>query len=443
MIATCRRLNGSYAFVIAFEDGCICGARYDQPLILGLGKKGYFMSSDVLGFLEYTDEAIFLDNNDIAILESDDLRIFDIDGNRVERTVTKVAWELAAIDKGKYAFHTFKEIHEQPSVIRRAGSKDANKIEEVCKILRDCKSLFLTASGTSYHCALVAKDLLLNFSKIHAETVVSSEFQYSLDGIGTSSVLIALSQSGETADVLQAVKTAKLLGCRIVSIGNNSSSSLARMSDFFLDIDCGPEVGVAATKSFTAQLFLIYEIVNKLCNNSLWFDGDKASLVETMGEILTAKIEIERIAEGLKDAQDIYVIGRSVHYPIALEAALKIKELSYIHAEGIVAGELKHGPLALIGNKTCIIIINPEDKTFGDNIISARETKSRGATVIGISNRPMDEYDIFIRIPSIKNVSLYPIIEILPLQILAYYLALIKKADPDYPRNLAKSVTVK
>ena len=200
---------------------------------------------------------------------------------------------------------------------------------------------------------------------------------------------------------------------------------------------------MAATKSFTAQLFLIYEIVNKLCNNSLWFDGDKASLVETMGEILTAKIEIERIAEGLKDAQDIYVIGRSVHYPIALEAALKIKELSYIHAEGIVAGELKHGPLALIGNKTCVIIINPEDKTFGDNIISARETKSRGATVIGISNRPMDEYDIFIRIPSIKNVSLYPIIEILPLQILAYYLALIKKADPDYPRNLAKSVTVK
>src|SRR5918994_1254344 len=173
MIATCRRLNGSYAFVIAFEDGCICGARYDQPLRLVLGKKGYFMSSDVLGFLEYTDEAIFLDNNDIAILESDDLRIFDIDGNRVERTVTKVAWELAAIDKGKYAFHTFKEIHEQPSVIRRAGSKDANRIEEVCKILRDCKSLFLTASGTSYHCALVAKDLLLNFSKIHAETVVS------------------------------------------------------------------------------------------------------------------------------------------------------------------------------------------------------------------------------------------------------------------------------
>jgi glutamine---fructose-6-phosphate transaminase (isomerizing) len=184
--------------------------------------------------------------------------------------------------------------------------------------------------------------LLLNFAKIHAETVVSSEFQYSLDGIGTSSVLIALSQSGETADVLQAVKTAKRLGCTIVSIGNNSSSSLA---------NCGPEVGVAATKSFTAQLFLIYEIVDRLCNNRLWFDGDRASLVETMGEILTAKIEIERIAEGLKDAQDIYVIGRSIHYPIALEAALKIKELSYVHAEDIVVGELKHGPLALISNK--------------------------------------------------------------------------------------------
>jgi glucosamine--fructose-6-phosphate aminotransferase (isomerizing) len=445
MIETCRRLRGTYAFVTVLEDGSMCGARQDQPLIIGICKKGYFMSSDVLGFLEYTDNAIFLDNNDIAVINSNsnDLWIFDIDGNRVDRTATKLAWELAAIDKGKYAYHTLKEIHEQPSVVVRRGSNDPNKIRQVCETLGCSKSIFLTASGTSYHCALVAKVLLLNHAKIHAETIVSSEFQYVTNSINNPSVILALSQSGETADVLRAVNAAKQNDCKILSIVNNPRSSLARISDLFLDIDCGPEVGVAATKSFTSQLYLIYTIVDELCSNRLIFEGDKAALVNAMGQILAAENQIESIAHGLRNARDIYVIGRSIHYPIALEAALKIKELSYIHAEAVIAGELKHGPLALISRKTYVIIINPTDKTFDDNIISAREIKARGATVIGISNKPMDEYDIFIRIPDMKNDNLYPIIEILPLQILAYYLALIKKANPDYPRNLAKSVTVK
>jgi len=445
MIETCKRLRGTYAFVTALEDGSICGARQDQPLIIGICKKGYFMCSDVLGFLEYTDNAIFLDNNDIAIINtnSNDLRIFNIDGNQVDRTATKLAWELDAIDKGKYAFHTLKEIHEQPSVVGRTGPNNLDRIHQVCEILRSSKSIFLTASGTSYHCALVAKDLLLNQAKIHAEAIVSSEFQYAINSISNPSVVIAFSQSGETADVLRAVNAAKQNGCKVLSVVNNPRSSLARISDLFLDIDCGPEVGVAATKSFTSELYLIYTIVDELCSNHLYFEEDKEALVDAMGQILSAKDQIERIANGLRNARDIYVIGRSIHYPIALEAALKIKELSYIHAEGIIGGELKHGPLALISRKTYVIIINPTDKTFEDNMISAREIKARGATVIGISNRPMDEYDIYIKISDMKNGYLYPIIEILPLQLLAYYLALVKKANPDYPRNLAKSVTVK
>jgi glucosamine--fructose-6-phosphate aminotransferase (isomerizing) len=443
MIEVCRRLKGYYAFVAAFEDGTICGSRCNEPLVVGLADTGYFISSDILGFIGYTDKAIFLENRDIIVLDSKTLQIYDQDGNTVNRTLTQVAWELAAIDKGKYAHHTLKEIHEQPIIVEKVGVQNLDKIEEFCSILQNSKSVFLTGSGTSYHCALIAKHILSNFAKIHAETVVSSEFQYTLDGIDNASVLLALSQSGETADVLQAVNAAKDAGAKILSIVNIPTSSLAKISDSFLTIECGPEIGVAATKSFTAQLSLTYMIVDTLCNGYLGFKTNKQFLVGALHEALAAENEIHSIAEKLQDARDIYVLGRSIHYPIALEGALKIKELSYIHAEGIAAGELKHGPLALIDGNSYVIIINPNDTTSDNNIASAHEIKARGATIIGISSTPNEVYDIFIKIPFVKCNVLYPIIEVLPLQILAYYLSLVKNVDPDYPRNLAKSVTVK
>jgi len=442
VIDTCKRLEGAYAFVAVFEDGTICGSRYNEPLIIGSVDTGHFISSDILGFLEYTNKAIYLENRDTVILDSKTLQIFDMEGNPVNRPITQVAWELASVDKGKYAHHTLKEIHEQPVIVEKAGTQNLDRVKEFCNIVRNSRTVFLTGSGTSYHCALIAKHLLSNFAKIHAETLVSSEFQYTLDGIDSTSVLLAISQSGETADVLQAVKAAKHMGARILSIVNIPTSSLARISDWFLLIECGPEVGVAATKSFTAQLSLIYTIVDRLCNGCLSFEADKAFLGGALREILDTEIEIHRIAERLRDATDIYIIGRSIHYPIALEGALKLKELAYIHAEGMTAGELKHGPLALIESNSYVIIINPNDTTSNDNIATAHEIKARGATIIGISDRPNDVYDIFIKIPCAKSI-IYPIIEVLPFQILAYYLALAKNADPDYPRNLAKSVTVK
>ena len=442
VIDTCKRLEGAYAFVAVFEDGTICGSRYNEPLIIGSVDTGHFISSDILGFLEYTNKAIYLENRDTVILDSKTLQIFDMEGNPVNRPITQVAWELASVDKGKYAHHTLKEIHEQPVIVEKAGTQNLDRVKEFCNIVRNSRTVFLTGSGTSYHCALIAKHLLSNFAKIHAETMVSSEFQYTLDGIDNTSVLLAISQSGETADVLQAVKAAKHMGARILSIVNIPTSSLARISDWFLLIECGPEVGVAATKSFTAQLSLIYTIVDRLCNGCLGFEADKAFLGGALREILDTEIEIRRIAERLRDATDIYIIGRSIHYPIALEGALKLKELAYIHAEGMTAGELKHGPLALIESNSYVIIINPNDTTSNDNIATAHEIKARGATIIGISDRPNDVYDIFIKIPCAKSI-IYPIIEVLPFQILAYYLALAKNADPDYPRNLAKSVTVK
>ena len=442
VIDTCKRLEGAYAFVAVFEDGTICGSRYNEPLIIGSVDTGHFISSDILGFLEYTNKAIYLDNRDTVILDSKDLQIFDMNGDPVNRAITQVAWELASIDKGKYAHHTLKEIHEQPVIVEKTGTQNLDRIDEFCNILKNSRTVILTGSGTSYHCALIAKHLLSNFAKIHAETIVSSEFQYTLDGIDSSSVLLAISQSGETADVLQAVKAAKHMGARILSIVNIPTSSLARISDSFLPIECGPEIGVAATKSFTAQLSLIYTVVDRLCKGCLGFEAYKVFLGGALRKILDTEIEIHRIAERLRDATDIYIIGRSIHYPIALEGALKLKELAYIHAEGMTAGELKHGPLALIESNSYVIIINPNDTTSNDNIATAHEIKARGATIIGISDRPNDVYDIFIKIPSAKSI-IYPIIEVLPFQILAYYLALAKNADPDYPRNLAKSVTVK
>jgi glutamine---fructose-6-phosphate transaminase (isomerizing) len=443
MIETCKRLKGDYAFVAALEDGTICGSRCNEPLMIGSADTGYFISSDVLGFIGYTDKAIFLENRDIVVVDSKTLQIYDPDGNTVTRSLTQVAWELAAIDKGKYAHYTLKEIHEQPIIVEKVGVQNLDKIEEFCNVLRNSKTLFLTGSGTSYHCALIAKHILSNFAKIHAETVVSSEFQYTVGGIDNTSVLLALSQSGETADVLQAVNAAKHMGAKILSIVNVPTSSLARISDSFLTIECGPEIGVAATKSFTAQLSLTYMIVDTLCNGYLGFKTDKQFLVGALHEALAAENEIHSIAVKLRDARDIYVLGRSIHYPIALEGALKIKELSYIHAEGIAAGELKHGPLALIDGNSYVIIINPNDTTSDSNIASAHEIKARGATIIGISNTPNEVYDIFIKIPFVKCNVIYPIFEVLPLQILAYYLSLVRNVDPDYPRNLAKSVTVK
>ena len=323
VIETCRRLKGTYAFVAAFEDGTICGSRYDEPLIIGSVNNGYFISSDVLGFLEYTDKAIFLDNRDIVIVDSETCHIFDLDGNTVNREITKVAWELAAIDKGKYAHHTLKEIHEQPNIVQKAGTQNLEKIEEFCNIVMRSKALFLVGSGTSYHSALIAKHILSKFAKIRAEAIISSEFQYTFDDIDKTSAIIAISQSGETADVLQSVKAAKQMGARILSIVNNPTSSLARISDSSLSIDCGPEIGVAATKSFTAQLSLIYTIVDRLCNGCLDFEANKAFLVGALRQVLDTEIQIRSIAEGLRDARDIYIIGEI--YPLCYRARRRVK----------------------------------------------------------------------------------------------------------------------
>lgn len=378
----------------------------------------------------------------MVIIDKSGMNLFDFNGKKISKQITQVAWELGEIDKGNYAHHTIKEIYEQKKTLQKAYVQDERAVNMFCNIIKNAKSILITGSGTSYHASLIAKHLFLKFGKIRAEVIMSSEFQYVLDTIDNDTVVIAISQSGETADVLQSIKIAKEKKAKILSIVNVQTSSLARLSDCYLGINCGPEVGVAATKSFTGQLSVFYMIIDKICNNAIGFINNLENLPEIFDEIIESEEEIKKMAEMIKDAKDIYILGKSFHYPIALEGSLKIKELAYIHAEGIAAGELKHGPLALIENNTAVIVLNPEDETFNDTLRSTHEIKSRGAFIIGVSNKENDLFDKFIKLPTMEK-SLYPIIEIIPIQILSYYLALKRETNPDYPRNLAKSVTVR
>jgi glucosamine--fructose-6-phosphate aminotransferase (isomerizing) len=443
LIETCKRLKGTYAFVAVFQDGTIAGVRYEEPLIIGVANDGYFISSDVLGFLQYTDKAIFLDNCDIALIDSKKLEIFDFAGMPVARPITQVAWELGEVDKGKYAHYTLKEINDQRLTVANAARQDEEMMSKFCGILAGAQSVYITGSGTSYHAALIFKHMLARFAKIRAETVMSSEAHDGLAALDEGSVLIAFSQSGETADVLGSVKIARKQGAKVLGIVNVVTSSLARTSDAFLSTNCGPEIGVAATKSFTGQLALVYAVTARLSAGRL-VAGEGAEFVGAVENVIAAcQKPIEDMATQMKDVNDIYLLGRSIHYSIALEGALKLKELAYVHAEGVAAGELKHGPLALMEKNTLVILLSPRDATYSDSISNAHEIKARGATVIGISDARDDVYDHLIEIPRMEQEAFYPIVEVIPLQMLAYYLALAKNADPDYPRNLAKSVTVK
>jgi glucosamine--fructose-6-phosphate aminotransferase (isomerizing) len=298
----------------------------------------------------------------------------------------------------------------------------------------------MTGSGTSYNAALVAKYLMSKYAKVKIEPIIASELPTLLDSIEPNSILIAISQSGESADVLEAINIAKKSNAKILAIANHKNSTLVHESSLFLGMNCGPEVGVAATKSFTSQLAILYNITEKLCDGCLDLDFKEVS--NSISKILSNHSKIQDIAKELKEVSDIYILGRGIHYPIASEAALKMKELSYIHAEGIPGGELKHGPLALMDSNVYVIIINPNDSTYTDTLTSAREIKARGAKIIGISDKNSDVYDHWIEIPTIKE-SMFPLIEIIPIQLLSYYSAIEKDTDPDYPRNLAKSVTVK
>jgi glucosamine--fructose-6-phosphate aminotransferase (isomerizing) len=440
MIKTISRLKGHYAFVAMFDNGQLAAARFHEPLIVGVGLSNFFFSSDVLGFIEYTDDAIYIENGNFAIMSKNEFKILSFDGEPVKYQITKVSKEFADSYKGEYAHYTLKEIYEQNETILKAGERSEEAIIKAADFIKHAKNVYITGSGTSYNSALIAKYIFSKYAKIKVETIMSSELQFSPDIIEPNSILIAISQSGESADVLDAVNTAKNVKCKIISIVNLLTSSLVRESDIAIGMNCGPEIGVAATKSFTSQLAILFKIIEKLSNNTIKVDFEEMS--RAISKMLEDRNKIKNIANEMKEISDIYVLGRGIHYPIAIEAALKLKELTYIHAEGIPGGELKHGPLALMDSGVLVIIINPNDSTYLDTLTSANQIKSRGAKIIGISDVPSNTYDYWIELPKSSDLT-YIISEIIPIQLLSYYAALEKNTDPDYPRNLAKSVTVK
>ena len=440
IMKTVGELKGHYAFVAMFENGQLAAARFHEPLIVGIGKNSYFITSDVLGFIEQTDNAIYIENGNFVIIDKDKLQILDFNGEIVKQQITKVSKEFADAYKGDYAHFTLKEISEQPDTIFKAGENTKDAIKNAAEYIKNSKNIYITGSGTSYNAALIAKHVFSKYAKIKVDAIISSELQFSSDVIESNSTVIAISQSGESADVLEAVNIAKKINGKIISIVNSLTSSLARESNIVIGMNCGPEIGVAATKSFTSQMIVIYKIIEEISNGELKINYKEIS--ESISKILENHDQIRHIAREIKEISDIYVLGRGIHYPIAIESALKLKELTYIHAEGIPGGELKHGPLALMDSNVFVIIINPNDSTYSDTLTSAREIKARGAKIIGISDVKSNVYDYWIEIPKTSELA-YPISETIPIQLLSYYAALEKDADPDYPRNLAKSVTVK
>ena len=430
---TIQRLKGHYAFVALFNSGELVGVRNHEPLILGIGGDDLLLTSDVIGLPENFNSVVYIDNNQFVIVDKNKYRIFDYQGHAAQFAIKKIPKNYQNVTKGIYEYFTAKEIFEQPDTILVAGEEDNNYLQKIVDFIRDSDYVYVTGSGTSYHISVIAKYLFSRFAGKKVEHVMASEMKYSSRYIIPNSTLFAISQSGESADVLEAVSIGKKKNAKILSMVNSKNSALARDSIFSIGLNCGPEIGVAATKSFTSQMAILYKIVDKLCDECLAIDFKTVS--NAYSKMLSDTSKIQELAKSIKDIQNLFVIGRGIHYPISKEGALKIKEITYIHAEGIAGGELKHGPLALMDSSTYVIVINPDDDSYVDNISSVHEIKSREAKVIGISNKPDPIYDYWIQIPTIRE-DLYPLIEIVPLQLIAYYLALARDIDPDYLKIL-------
>jgi len=433
---TLEKLEGSYAILATHtNENSLVFARNGSPLVIGMGTDEYFVSSDIPSFLEHTKTVIHLEDGDYGII-NDKITVHN-EGEQVIRQPSTTEWDVEVAKKEPYPHFMIKEINEQPLTIRKALNQPKELIKQTSLLLRNASTVFLVGCGTSFNtCATAA----YQFSKAgkQAIPVLASEFEQQLPFIDGKTAVIAVSQSGETADVLDAVKLAKQKGAAIVAIVNVENSTLARTADIVVPAKSGPEICVLSTKTFTAQLGILYTLALSLegKDNKILTKAADASLHVLKEHQQT----MPELAKKLKDAPNIFVIGRNSLSQIAREAALKIKEVSYIHAEGMPAGELKHGSIALIEEGVPVIVF-ADDETRELTTSNAMEVKARGAYVIGVDSKPNPAYDYHIKIPDIDIAT--PMLAILPIQLLSYYLALERNCDPDKPRNLAKSVTVR
>ena len=430
-------LEGRNAFV-ALKDGKIIVAKNGSPLAEGVGENVNYIASDALPFLDKTKTIIFLEDGDVAELTNSNIKFYG-----QQREPQHIDWSIEAAKKGTYSHYLIKEIMEQPMTINAAVAQNDEKINEISRMINSSFGSFFVACGTASHAALAASYFFAKIANKHINFCVGSEFSSHKHFLTDKSLVIAISQSGESADTLEAIKIAKEKSAKIISIVNVPGSTISRQSDYCFLTNAGPEIAVCSTKAFTSQLsvalLFAYAAAGKL-------EEGKELLKETskhVREMLTTEFteKIKLLSKKIAQKEHLYVIGKGFNYPISLETALKIKEVSYMHAEGFASGELKHGVIALIEKDTPCIAIVANDEFKQDVLNGAAEIKLRGGYIIGVSPENHEVFDFWLPVPDAGNAS--PIVNTIPAQLLAYYLALERGCDPDYCRNLAKSVTVK
>lgn len=459
-----KRVVGAYVILIVDEDnpGTLIAARKGSPLVIGVGKGEHFLASDASPIIEYTKDVVYVNDYEIAILRADELILKNISNEIQTPYIQKLDMELATIEKGGYDHFMLKEIFEQPQTIHDSmrGRIDAKKgtlhmggIREYADVLKDAKRIIIVACGTSWHAGLIAEYMIEELCRIPVEVEYASEFRYRNPVVGPGDVIIAVSQSGETADTLVAMESAKEKGAIILGICNVVGSSIARLSHAGAYTHAGPEIGVASTKAFTAQLVV-------LCLTGLMVAKEKGSISdqrfqhlldeleaipEKASTILRLNDQIKKISDKYKDARDFLFLGRGYNFPIALEGALKLKEISYIHAEGYPAAEMKHGPIALVDENLPVVFVATKDTYYEKVVSNIQEIKARKGMVIAVITEGDETIpgmaDDYIVIPEADEL-VAPMLSVIPLQLLAYHIGVLKGCDVDKPRNLAKSVTV-
>lgn len=441
-----KEIEGRYSIVVIKNDeDKMIAARKGSPLIIGVGHDSeYFIASDIPAFLKYTKKVIYLDDNQLCIIDHKNIKFYDnIQGEEVQKRIVEIDWDIESAEKGEFPHFMIKEIMEQKDTLNRAINQDPKIIEELAEAIQEAFGTYFIGCGTAGKVAMVGEYLFAKIAKKHINFCFGSEFPNYKDFLTDKTLLVTISQSGETADTLEAIEIAKERGVKIASIVNVESSTMAQIADIVLPIKAGPEKAVASTKATTSQIAIL-TLLAYACDGGIKIG--KQLLINTASQIndmLNPRYEehIMKIAKKIQDVESMYIIGRGINYPIALEAAIKLQEVSYIHAEGFAGGELKHGPIALISQDTPVIALVANDENKKEIISNAQEVKARGGYIIGISPENHPVFDFWIRVPDAGETS--PIVNIIPIQILAYQLAVLRKNDPDKPRNLAKSVTVK
>ncbi len=459
-----KRIVGAYVIVLIDNDhpDVLIAARKGSPLVIGIGKNEHFLASDATPIIEYTKEVVYVNDYEIAIIKSDELILKNLGNERQTPFITKLDMELAAIEKGGYDHFMLKEIFEQPETINdclrgrldaEAGTITMSGIDKYAKEIMNANRIVMVACGTSWHAGLIAEYIFEELCRINVEVEYASEFRYRNPVINKGDVIIAISQSGETADTLVAIENAKSKGAIILGVVNVVGSSIARMSDAGAYTHAGHEIGVASTKAFTGQLAVLTMIALKIGYEKGTLDRDRYlhlleelhAVPEKVNILLLQADNIKALAEKYKDARDFLYLGRGYNFPVALEGALKLKEISYIHAEGYPAAEMKHGPIALVDENLPVTFIATRDSYHEKVISNMQEIKARKGKVIAVINEDDEQSialaDDVIIVPEADEI-ISPMLSTIPLQLLAYYIGVAKGQDVDKPRNLAKSVTV-